>query len=207
MGLILLVTFTLFTMFYCCFSRCNDGINGFGMKEKDRIDVVFWHKHYRDLIQEGEVPNHPQANDMPELSYNFELETEAQYFANRCHFEHSPIKTQTWGEVGVNLHMQVSKIYDNRQEWAQIIFEWWNEHDMNYYGKDIILEARHYTQIVWDESKYLGCGFTVFPINHPNLTLYHKFYVCTYAPKGNVKNKLPYKPVNGKFDEEDEDYD
>ncbi|XP_045460799.1 venom allergen 5.01-like [Harmonia axyridis] len=182
-----------------CASKCPDGINGQGMSAKSRISVLFWHKYYRNELIEGTLPNLPKAEKMPEIFYENELEIEAQYLANRCHYEHENVTTKTWGDVGLNLYMESSKQFDKTQEWAQVIYEWWLEQDMYYYGKPIIPAARHFGQMIWAKTEYIGCGFTLFPIKHPNLTLFHKFYVCAYAPKGNIPNELPYEAVPGKL--------
>ncbi|XP_044761546.1 venom allergen 5.01-like [Coccinella septempunctata] len=189
----------LFTTSYLvdfCASKCPNGINGYGMTEKARIDVLFWHKHYRSELVEGLVPNLPKAKEMPEMFYDAELETEAQYFANHCHYEYENVTTKSWGLVGINLHIQVSKNFDRRQEWAQVVYEWWHEQDMYYFGKSVITQAKHFGQIIWAKTENIGCGFTIFPIKHPNLILFHKFYVCAYAPKGNIPGELPYEVVS-----------
>lgn len=52
----------------------------------------------------------------------------------------------------MNLGMHVSKEFDKRQEWAQIIVGWWHEQDMYIYGKPVSNQARNFGQVRTSEA-------------------------------------------------------
>ena len=43
----------------------------------------------------------------------------------------------------------------------------------------------HYTQMVWADTRYLGCGVAACPSGG-------EMWVCNYDPRGNVLGKSPY---------------
>lgn len=47
----------------------------------------------------------------------------------------------------------------------------------------------HYTQMLWAETRFLGCGQVSFPGGMG----VKKLIVCNYGPSGNVDGKLMYR--------------
>ena len=46
----------------------------------------------------------------------------------------------------------------------------------------------HYTQLVWAETKMVGCGAISYRGRyHPRLGLFTKRYICNYYPPGNIR--------------------
>lgn len=46
-------------------------------------------------------------------------------------------------------------------------------------------DCEHYTQIVWKETKEIGCGKAICKDNS-------QIWVCSYKPEGNIDGKRPY---------------
>nr|XP_054918091.1 glioma pathogenesis-related protein 1-like isoform X4 [Dermacentor andersoni] len=51
----------------------------------------------------------------------------------------------------------------------------------------------HFTQVIWADTRYLGCGFTMFRMKGDlSVMPYQKHYVCNYADSGNIKGRPVY---------------
>jgi hypothetical protein len=50
----------------------------------------------------------------------------------------------------------------------------------------------HYTQIVWDGTTDIGCGYAIGDVNG---TGYGILIVCRYGPSGNYRGQTPYSFV------------
>jgi cysteine-rich secretory family protein len=55
-----------------------------------------------------------------------------------------------------------------------------------YHGGPSFYAVGHYTQMVWANTKQVGCGTAFSP------GLDYSFLVCRYDPLGNYPNQLPY---------------
>jgi hypothetical protein len=66
---------------------------------------------------------------------------------------------------------------------------WFSENSTYTYGTTDTTHL-HYTQVVWANTRTLGCGATFCPMvgSLPNATL----VVCNYAPPGNFIGQAPY---------------
>jgi hypothetical protein len=77
----------------------------------------------------------------------------------------------------------------------------WYEEFVDYdFKSDYIPGTGHFTQIVWKESQYLGCG----------LGSAERYYVvtCNYFPMGNIVGNFSqnvFPPIYSEDDDEDED--
>ena len=75
---------------------------------------------------------------------------------------------------------------------ADVIDNWGNEIEFYDHGKNICTEdsdCEHYTQIVWKNSREVGCGSAWGP--HPKYGI-QEYWVCSYSPAGNLKGQRPY---------------
>jgi hypothetical protein len=59
--------------------------------------------------------------------------------------------------------------------------------DLHVCGKCSITDCGHYTQVVWGNSKTVGCAYAYCPNN-----LYKNFWLCAYGPGGNYMGQPPY---------------
>lgn len=72
---------------------------------------------------------------------------------------------------------------------AKYVVDYWAEERFNYdYSTNSCRLGKvcgHYTQIVWKETKELGCGRALCEGGE-------EIWVCNYNPAGNIKGKKPY---------------
>jgi uncharacterized protein YkwD len=112
------------------------------------------------------------------LTWNDNLASKAQQWANGCIFEHSK---GTLGKFGENLAAGTGSGYTI----ASAIKSWTDEskdYDPNNPS------SSHFTQVVWKNSKQVGCALQLCDgIFEPKFGK-AKFVVCEYDPPGNFNN-------------------
>jgi pathogenesis-related protein 1 len=98
-------------------------------------------------------------------------------------FEHSP--DSPYGQ-------NIAWFAGERLKPADVVDYWGNEIEYYDYEKNACLEeseCRHYTQIVWKDSREVGCASAWG--QHPKYGV-QEFWVCNYNPPGNVEGLKPY---------------
>jgi pathogenesis-related protein 1 len=119
---------------------------------------------------------------VPPLAWSDELAQVAQNWANRLMasgaFEHS--RTASYGE---NLLEVSGTGFSSRP--SKVVSAWAAESaSYQYQTNSCFGVCGHYTQIVWRETKSVGCG-----VAHGDK---REIWVCNYAPYGNVIGEKPY---------------
>ncbi|XP_067942176.1 uncharacterized protein [Watersipora subatra] len=152
--------------------------------DEDRAEIVRVHNEYRGTVHL--YNGGKKASDMLPMSYDRELENIAQIWAANCIFAHDEGNNRYIPgkyDVGQNLAI-------GTPDWKSTLDLWHSEVNYFVYGSPPpnLRSIGHYTQMVWAESTRVGCGVQVC-----NGT--RKFYVCNYAPVGNMADRLyqPYK--------------
>jgi pathogenesis-related protein 1 len=122
------------------------------------------------------------------LSWSKELAIYAQEWADhlasaKCQMEHRPQSGQWKGEHGENLFMGTVGYYGV----ADAVKAW--ESEKEYYRGEALNssnwhKAGHYTQVVWKNTKDIGCAKVACKGNI--------IVVCNYDPPGNVLGQKPY---------------
>ncbi len=124
---------------------------------------------------------------VPNLKWSDKLAGVAQNWANKlkrngkdgeCAFEHS---TNDYGE---NLYWTSGKVTDVKR----VVDAWGNEVNDYNYSKNTCKQGKmcgHYTQIVWKDTKEVGCGKASCKVGG-------EVWVCSYDPPGNYKGEKPY---------------
>ncbi|XP_050518011.1 scoloptoxin SSD976 [Diabrotica virgifera virgifera] len=167
------------------------------LTDNDRRLVLDLHNKLRNKVALGQEKTGPQpkASNMKALSYSKELEKIAQCHTNSCKWGHDTCrKTPQWGWVGQNIMLRSYKgitittqfmvnasIYGWYSEVADFNPAWVSSFDSH--GKEI----GHYTQEVWANTQYVGCGLT-FYVDSKGWDVY--YIACNYGPGGNI-NTLP----------------
>ena len=128
----------------------------------------------------------------PKLKWSEELANTAQSWANtlknnNCGFYHSH------NGYGENLYKASPTLWsDGRREIQtktpkDVTDSWGNEVKHYDYNKNRCSGGvcGHYTQVVWKETKKVGCAMSICNDNS-------QIWVCSYYPAGNVEGKKPY---------------
>jgi len=111
---------------------------------------------------------------VPSLTWSTDLAASAQRWANRCDFNHDHQSPH-----GENLFLGTVGAYS-----PQLVVEnWYEEIDLYDYARpDFSEPTGHFTQLVWQRTKQLGCGIAVCGGND--------LWVCRYSPHGNVAGQF-----------------
>ena len=161
---------------------CNDQVITNEMTDAMKTELLDKHNELRAKVANGEEDGQPSAQNMNKLEWDDELARNAQLWADQCP-DQSWVKTTNPphdqdrrtivydGSIGQN--MATSWSSDDRKDWKDWksflnsrVQRWYNE--VGYWpaanvgsfskyagnGKAI----GHYTQVVWAETKKVGCG-------------------------------------------------
>eukprot|EP01084_Bolivina_argentea_P231497 390384_1 len=202
---------------YSLSSDCNDGsCTALSTAEKQAILDI--HNELRDRTAGGGLPGHPAATDMNYLIWDDGLANVAQTYAESCpglnhngnrgieYLSQRDAGNVKWGpdtqyrsnacsnqnciSIGENLAVRsspytvsniVSQIesgwYDEWQEWS------YGNHNSGCSGV-----CGHYTQMVWANTRYVGCGYS----NGCSSGGWASVFLCNYFPAGNFNSIPPY---------------
>eukprot|EP00057_Strongylocentrotus_purpuratus_P017555 XP_011672029.1 PREDICTED: GLIPR1-like protein 1 [Strongylocentrotus purpuratus] len=142
--------------------------------------------HGFDATMTGTTDGTTAESPGEDLQWNDEIAKHAQDWADQCKFaEHNPDKnrkTEQWDWVGQNIAIGSSFTM------LSLIDSWYAEKEFYNYA-DATCEGNHvcghYTQLVWAETQFIGCGWT-------SCTRFD-YLVCHYGPGGNYRGERPYK--------------
>ena len=118
-------------------------------------------------------------HDAAPLEWNRTLAKAAGAWAERCEFDH-----QNQTGQGENLYAMwggedLASSYIARQA----VESWYDEiQNYDYLQPETLGDAGHFTQLVWDSTRSIGCNITNCPGNM-------KLVVCRYFPAGNVEGE------------------
>ncbi|XP_067209491.1 venom allergen 3-like isoform X2 [Linepithema humile] len=170
-----------------------------GLTDAERSAIVLKHNQLRQNValgkeRRGRNGPQPAAVHMPNLSWDNELETIAQRWANQCIMGHDSCRNVERFNVGQNIAW-ISSTDENKSTLEQIIQFWYNEVDK--FDKNLISAYRdkdgdvisHYTQLVWANTTKVGCGRIKFKHGDWN----KHYLVCNYGPTGNVRGGRIYE--------------
>eukprot|EP00118_Oscarella_pearsei_P001580 m.7826 g.7826 ORF g.7826 m.7826 type:complete len:273 (+) comp19743_c0_seq1:711-1529(+) len=151
------------------------------LTQAERDELLEHHRLVRTEVS-------PPAANMRNMVWDTELEAKAQKWAENCVFEHSPREpgTRPTGENLAYFFPTGLPVVNASQLWAG------EKAHYTYDGRQQHCEqgkvCGHYTQMIWWNSPYLGCGADICSING----IQSKLVVCNYAPPGNVIGQTPY---------------
>lgn len=155
-------------------------------------------------IMQGMIDAHNKIRrevGAPGLVWSNELARYAQewadYLANQrgCTMQHRSATGSTQLKYGENLYWASGiRWTDGRQEIqqvspAKVVLSWAEEAEYYNYAANSCQKGKvcgHYTQVVWKESKFLGCGQAVCSRDKSQV------WVCNYNPPGNIVGYRPY---------------
>ncbi|XP_021074064.1 cysteine-rich secretory protein 1 isoform X2 [Mus pahari] len=143
-------------------------------------EIVSKHNQLRRMVS-------PSGSDLLKMEWSHEAQVNAQQWADKCTYSHSPIELRTTNlKCGENLFMS-----SYLATWSSAIQVWYDEY------KDLTFSVGpkqpgsmvgHYTQVVWNSTFQVACGVAECPENPLRF-----FYVCHYCPGGNYLGRI-YTP-------------
>ncbi|KAH9515650.1 Peptidase inhibitor 16 [Bulinus truncatus] len=134
------------------------------------------------------------SSDMVYVTWNTVIAQNAQNYAERCNYSHSLEHDRTnlanYSLVGENMFTTTGSLDEKG-----FVNYWYSEkQDYNYntHTCNPSKACGHYTQVVWANTKQIGCGYKFCPVletlNWTNAYL----VVCQYGPTGNYQDEYPY---------------
>ncbi len=115
----------------------------------------------------------------PAMTWSASLAADAQNWANQCVFQHAPFEARNG--AGENL-----ALWSGTTRPASAAAQMWYDEikDYNYARPGFSGATGHFTQVIWNESRELGCGMKTCPG-------IGEFIVCRYSPAGNLMGNFP----------------
>ncbi|VVD01846.1 unnamed protein product [Leptidea sinapis] len=159
-------------------------------------DFVDGHNDRRLQLAKGEVPKQPAAALMNSVIWDEALAAKAQNWASEHESGHNPNRTDGLNRffIGENIYTFSTKDKTYKLDPKTALDYWFNENKNYTYGplrrKDFRSKMiGEYTQMVWSDSVYLGCGIS--SVTKDGLLRY--YVVCYYGPVGNHIGETPYE--------------
>jgi hypothetical protein len=126
---------------------------------------------------------------LPALQWSAEAAKKAEAWASQCTFEHNPGR----GPFGENLAAATPGAWKT----ADVVKDWASEAAHYDLGRNACASGKvcgHYTQLVWRQTTHVGCAKRTCTKNSPFGKDFPtwEFWVCNYAPPGNVIGQKPY---------------
>lgn len=143
------------------------------------------HNNYRISVN-------PPARCMPLMSWNWSISDTSNAWAKQCIWAHSATPN-----LGENLYATSIRTPNSTNfNVSTPVSLWASEKSYYYYSNNTCATGQicgHYTQLIWDTSKQLGCAFQDCPLIK-NLPWSNggTIVVCQYSAPGNVIGFKPY---------------
>jgi len=174
------------------------------LSDDDKTTLVKKHNDLRAQLANGNEAGQPSAANMKKLKWSDELAKIAQRWADQCpqghdHNRGSPDfpkepgqnKADAWSS-GNNFDWELEK---KVQAWYDEVKDWPASNVGAFSSNGASGTIGHYTQVVWADTEYVGCGVIYykdgsdFAANYP----YRKTLVCNYYPPGNYRGQPVYQ--------------
>ncbi|MBJ6764716.1 hypothetical protein JGU66_28440 [Myxococcaceae bacterium JPH2] len=126
---------------------------------------------------------------LPALTWSEDAARKAESWAKECRFEHNPNR----GEFGENLAAATPNTWTT----PQVVKSWADESADFDLARNTCTRGKvcgHYTQVVWRNTKAVGCATRLCTKNSPfgKDAPTWQLWVCDYAPPGNWVGERPY---------------
>lgn len=146
--------------------------------------MVAAHNRARAAVEPAAKP------PLPPLAWSDELVEVARRWAEQCRFEHNPaLKEQKLGE-------NLAAFSDATGSVGKAVGNWVGEavdYDLEANRCDPGAVCGHYTQVVWRDTREVGCAVVDCWKNSPFPQFPRwQLWVCDYSPPGNWVGERPY---------------
>ncbi|CAB3378349.1 Hypothetical predicted protein [Cloeon dipterum] len=174
--------------------------------EEDKLAMLHTLNTFRSLIASGRTAVYRPATNMRQLTWDEELATLAQRFAEHCDryakfnftVDRFPV-----GEVIMTYEEKKITLSNGQPPHVLKVTKtlFVRAFDFSYLLKDIprwrpTPYGNYFTQLIWAKSHLVGCGYTLFVEGKTGV----RMLVCLFGPKGNVANASVYEEGEPKCD-------
>ncbi|KAK6640575.1 hypothetical protein RUM44_012271 [Polyplax serrata] len=163
---------------------CED-VGGYGVTVDEKLEILDVHNWYRRVVAGGYETTgaggpQPKGANIMKLAWDEDLAQVAQRWADQCRLEHDTCRDDARWKVGQNIYWKW-KYPNHNVNWTEAITSWYNEvttfNPKNIKSYRFDANTGHYTQMLWHDTRLIGCGRRDYG--------YNKLYVCNYGPTGN----------------------
>ncbi|XP_077525267.1 venom allergen 3-like [Amblyomma americanum] len=164
-----------------------------GVTRAQQVRIVDLHNQLRAWVAGGYQSGLPPAANMRALSWDDELATIAQRWADQCTDGHDKERSVSRFHVGQNVALVWTYDFEDdlhdEPDWDSQVYAWYNEATEFHFKSSSISPFQfskklgHFTQLVWANTHKVGCGYAYYRQSVRGLT---KIYVCNYGPGGNI---------------------
>ncbi|EZA55693.1 Venom allergen [Ooceraea biroi] len=169
-----------------------------GLTNSEKDLIVRKHNELRQRVASGQETRgspgpQPPASNMQDLTWDDELATIAQRWANQCIYKHDKCRNVERYQVGQNIARSSATGMEPAGV-GEMIDDWYNE--VALFDNSLVssyqfsMDTAHYTQMVWATTAKIGCGRIKYKNERGWDT---NFFVCNYGPSGNWKGKKMYE--------------
>lgn len=160
----------------------------------EKAVIVARHNELRSKVAKGEESAQPPARNMKKLQWNDELAKIAQRWADQCpeYHDENRMSPDFADEPGQNM-ADIWTSYEADVDLEQRIGDWYAEiehfpsQNVDSFSEDGATGViGHYTQLVWAETEYVGCGLINYKDQDQPDLMFRYTLVCNYYPPGNV---------------------
>lgn len=160
------------------------------------------HNNLRAKIANGQQSGQPSAANMNKLVWSDELAKIAQRWADQCPLYHDQDRRTPdyQHQPGQNIAFSWSSVHNFDWGLTSKVQSWYDEHAhfppqnvAAFSAKGATGTIGHYTQLVWAETKHIGCGIMYHKDDSQPQYPYKKTLICNYHPPGNYLGRPVYK--------------
>eukprot|EP01084_Bolivina_argentea_P029060 53955_1 len=178
----------------------------YDLTNHDRLMLLNAHNDKRVQVANGDYYNdeynfQPGSSNMNSLFWDISLESVAMEYAKKCIKGHNTNRnTDIWtyenistfaykptmwlGENWYSTSASIGSTTNPLQPLLNGINWFFNEINEYNYSNKYQKPAAHYTQMIWANTRYVGCGFSSCSFG--------TLFICNYWPGGNVLGQYPY---------------
>jgi hypothetical protein len=163
--------------------------------EAIQLEVIKAHNAVRSGVARAESQRLGSTVEIPNLLWSDEVAAVAQDWANQqaAQLQQGQARPEhrSNNSYGENMYWAWSTSNQPDLSPTAAITSWSNEQRWYNYDANACAanqECGHYTQLVWNATRYVGCGQAMWSQDDKNYVL----WVCNYAPASNILGQRPY---------------
>lgn len=176
------------------------------MSSSDKELIVRLHNEYRNKVALGQETRgknnvaQPSASNMRKMSWDDEIATYAQRWADQCTFDHDTCHTTKDKTIsGQNLLLGGLAPNQTTPDWKEAVKLWYEEvtardgslNTKPFTADSTFMDVGHYTQLTWADTYAVGCAYSTYTAGS-GTTVDTQLVVCNYKPSGNFEGEVQY---------------